>query len=155
MEENERKRADASERNNDFPEESRKRTKEEILLQRKEMMKRPDFLRNKAQASFNDSNQGGEPSGGSLRDPLKKNSKEPNPELLERLALGKKTKVNKKDMLALTNKNYELLPEIKKRKEEEKKKEELKKRQDRAKELSEVKPRELIKNLFIGLNQLV
>jgi hypothetical protein len=138
LEENERKRADASERNNDFPEENRKRTKEEILLQRKEMMKRPDFLRNKTQA--NDNNQGGEPSGGSVRDPLKKNSKEPNPELLERLALGKKTKVNKKDMLALTSKNYELLPEIKKKKEEEKKREELKKRQDRAKELSEVEP---------------
>jgi len=41
-------------------------------------------------------------------------------------------------MRALTSKNYELLPEIKKKKEEEKKKEEAKKRLEKAKELEQV-----------------
>lgn len=41
-------------------------------------------------------------------------------------------------MIALTNKNYELLPEIKKKKEEERKKEEAKKRLEKAKELDQV-----------------
>jgi hypothetical protein len=41
-------------------------------------------------------------------------------------------------MLALTNKNYELLPEIKKKKEEEQKREDLKKRMQKAKELEKV-----------------
>jgi len=41
-------------------------------------------------------------------------------------------------MIALTSKNYELLPEIKKKKEEEKKKEEAKKRMEKAKELDQV-----------------
>ena len=42
-------------------------------------------------------------------------------------------------MLKLTNKNYELLPEVKKRKEEEKKKEEQRKRRENAKKLDKVK----------------
>ena len=41
-------------------------------------------------------------------------------------------------MKALTSKNYEQLPEIKKRKEEEMKKNELKKRQERVKMLDQV-----------------
>lgn len=32
---------------------------------------------------------------------------------MSRLAMGEKVKVDKKEMLALTNKNYEQLPEIK------------------------------------------
>jgi hypothetical protein len=52
----------------------------------------------------------------------------PKAALMSRLASGNKTEVNKKEMLKLTNKNYENLPEVKKRKEEEKKKEEAKKR---------------------------
>ncbi len=47
-------------------------------------------------------------------------------------------KISKEDMKALTHKNYELLPEIKKRKEDEKKKEEARKRLEKAKELNEV-----------------
>ncbi len=46
--------------------------------------------------------------------------------------------VSKKDMHALTSKNYELLPEIKKRKEEEKKKEEMKLRREKVKQLEQV-----------------
>ena len=41
-------------------------------------------------------------------------------------------------MKALTNKNYEQLPEIKKKKEEEMKKNELKKRQEKVKKLDQV-----------------
>ena len=42
---------------------------------------------------------------------------------MSRLATGSKPDISKKDMLKLTNKNYENLPEVKKRKEEEQKKE--------------------------------
>jgi len=55
--------------------------------------------------------------------------------LLSRLANGEKVEVSKKEMLKLTSKNYELLPEVKKRKEEERKKEELKERMKQVKEL--------------------
>lgn len=41
---------------------------------------------------------------------------------MQRLAKGEKSSISKKDMLKLTNKNYEQLPEIKKKKEEDKKK---------------------------------
>jgi hypothetical protein len=41
---------------------------------------------------------------------------------MERLASGKKVEVTKKDMLKLTTKNYENLPEVKRRREEEQKK---------------------------------
>jgi hypothetical protein len=47
---------------------------------------------------------------------------------MSRLSKGGKVEVSKKDMLKLTSKNYELLPEVKKKKEDEKKKEELKER---------------------------
>jgi len=47
-------------------------------------------------------------------------------------------------MIALAAKNYEMLPEIKKKKEMEKKKEELRKRQENMKEYGQVKNRNLI-----------
>jgi len=47
---------------------------------------------------------------------------------MSRLAKGEKAEVSKKDMLKLTNKNYEMLPEVRKKKEEEKKKEEMRDR---------------------------
>ena len=43
---------------------------------------------------------------------------------MSRLASGKKHDVDKKEMKKLTNKNYEQLPEVKKKREEERKKEE-------------------------------
>ena len=46
----------------------------------------------------------------------------PKAALMARLAEGSRADINKKDMLKLTNKNYENLPEVKKRREEEKKK---------------------------------
>lgn len=48
--------------------------------------------------------------------------------LMSRLAHGAKAEVTKKDMLKLTNKNYELLPEVKKKREEDAKKEAAKQR---------------------------
>ncbi len=63
--------------------------------------------------------------------------------MLSRLAKGEKTEVSKKDMLKLTSKNYELLPEVKKKKEEERKKEELRDRMKQVKEL-EKQRRELM-----------
>jgi len=51
-----------------------------------------------------------------------------NAELMSRLARGEKAEVSKKEMLKLTSKNYELLPEVRKKKEEERKKEEMKER---------------------------
>ena len=50
-------------------------------------------------------------------------------ELMDRLAKGARVEVSKKEMKALTNKNYENLPEVRKRKEEERKKEDFKMRQ--------------------------
>ena len=58
-------------------------------------------------------------------------------ELMDRLAKGARAEVSKKDMRALTSKNYENLPEVKKRKEEERKKQEFRLRQQKAKELEE------------------
>ena len=65
-------------------------------------------------------------------------------QLMARLAKGEKPeKISKKDMLKLTTKNYELLPEVKKKKEEERKKEELRERMKQVKEL-EKQRRELM-----------
>ena len=47
---------------------------------------------------------------------------------MSRLISGTKADVNKKDMLKLTNKNYDNLPEVRKKKEQERKKEEHKQR---------------------------
>ncbi|KAL4511905.1 hypothetical protein ABPG72_012750 [Tetrahymena utriculariae] len=123
----------------------KERTKEEILKQRKEMMKRPDFLKNKNSTSQEESSinehqsfQKSEQRGymTSFHDPSKK-IKEPPQELMDRLANGTKAKVDKKEYLKLTNKNYEMLPEVKKRKEEEQKREEYKRRQESVKKLQQ------------------
>lgn len=46
--------------------------------------------------------------------------------------------MSKEEMYKLTNKNYELLPEIKKKKEEERKKQELKERIKNVKDIEKV-----------------
>lgn len=63
----------------------------------------------------------------SEKDVEEKKKEAPN-ELMNRLASGQKTHVDMKEMKKMTNKNYENLPEIKKRKDEERKKEEFKQR---------------------------
>lgn len=45
---------------------------------------------------------------------------------MKRLSTGEKVKVDKKEMKELTNKNYELLPEVKKKKDEYEKNESIK-----------------------------
>lgn len=54
---------------------------------------------------------------------------------MSRLAKGEKADVSKKDMLKLTNKNYEMLPEVRMKKEVERKKEEMKERMKQVKDL--------------------
>jgi len=56
-------------------------------------------------------------------------------ELMDRLAKGTRVEVSKKEMKALTSKNYELLPEVKRKREAEKKKEDFKVRQQKQKEM--------------------
>ena len=63
---------------------------------------------------------------------------------MARLAKGERAEVDKKQMYKLTNKNYELLPEVKKKKEEEAKKEQFKNRMKQVKELEE-KRKELMR----------
>ena len=52
-----------------------------------------------------------------------KQPEHPKAALMSRLATGAKPDISKKDMLKLTNKNYENLPEVRRKKEEEAKKE--------------------------------
>ena len=59
-------------------------------------------------------------------------SKLPNEQLLSRLASGQKGPIDKKSMKRLTHKNYEKLPEIRKKKEDAKKAEELLAKKERA-----------------------
>ena len=68
--------------------------------------------------------------------------------LLQRLATGDRVPVAKKEMLALTNKNYNNLPEVQKRKVEEQKKSDFKERMRQVKEL-ESKRRQLVKAAHI------
>lgn len=51
--------------------------------------------------------------------------KDPKQDLMVRLAQGKKTSVDQKEMKRLTKQNYQNLPEMKKKREEEKKRSEL------------------------------
>ena len=56
-------------------------------------------------------------------------------ELMDRLAKGEKVKVTKKDMKSQTEKNYNRLPEVQKKKDDQAKKDDLKKRMNKVKEL--------------------
>lgn len=88
------------------------KTKEELAQLRKDMMKR-------------------KPGTTTMQQPTKaeeeakqKAANDPHAKLMARLATGKKHDVDKTEMKKLTNKNYELLPEVRKKREEERKKEE-------------------------------
>ncbi|OMJ87326.1 hypothetical protein SteCoe_11014 [Stentor coeruleus] len=96
----------------------KEKSKEELLEIRKEMMK------GKAEKSKKEETQV-EPK--KLLNPA-----------LERLGKGEKPKISKKEMHDLTKKNYELLPEVKKRKEEERKKQEMLERLQKSKEFDKV-----------------
>lgn len=51
----------------------------------------------------------------------KKNNKEPSSALMERLATGQRVRISKEEMLKLNKKNYQQLPEVRKKLEEEQK----------------------------------
>lgn len=89
------------------------KTKEELAELRKQMMKRRPVT---AQQTIEAEEK---------RGPRKKQRDHPKAALMERLASGTRAEVKKKDMLKLTNKNYENLPEVKKKREQERKKEEM------------------------------
>lgn len=71
----------------------------------------------------------------------------PKSALMSRLASGTKAQVTKKDMLKLTNKNYENLPEVRKQREEQQKKEQMKQRKALAKEM-EKQRRDQLRNKY-------
>jgi MOSC domain-containing protein YiiM len=66
---------------------------------------------------------------------------------MSRLAKGGRAEVSKKDMLKLTNKNYDNLPEVRKKREEEAKKEEKRQRMLQVKELEKQQREKLRKNI--------
>ncbi len=100
--------------------EHKERTKEEILEIRRKMMK-STVKRDESSAAS-----------------MASQSSNPRSVLMDRLASGAKPEIKKEDMLRLTNKNYEQLPEVRRKKEEERKKQELKERIKNAKELEKV-----------------
>ena len=69
----------------------------------------------------------------------KKSGKEPSSELMERLATGQRVKITKEEMMKLNKKNYKMLPEVKKRQEEEQKKLEKQQRIQKAKDYEKIR----------------
>jgi len=65
--------------------------------------------------------------------------------LFDRLSSGVKNSINKKDMISLSTKNYEQLPEVKKKKYEESKKEDLMKRIATVKELEKKRRQSVVR----------
>eukprot|EP00347_Sterkiella_histriomuscorum_P023249 403335380 len=112
------------EKSQDRPIESNKgkqeKSKEELAELRKKMMKnrvkrtRDNFSQNPQGSSSQN------PNGLTVLELENKNKKAAaNEELMMRLAMGKKVQVDKKEMKKLTSKNFQNLPEIKKKKEDE------------------------------------
>ena len=113
------------------------KSKEELLAIRKAMLKpKPKQISQEDQASSAKQS--------SNSNFISIDSKNANPELMARLAKGERAEVDKKEMKKLTTKNYELLPEVKKKKEEEAKKEQFKNRMKQVRELEE-KRKELMR----------
>ncbi|CAD8172984.1 unnamed protein product [Paramecium octaurelia] len=111
----------------------KQRSKEEQIKLRKEMMEygRNKRQQNKSQTPVN------EDKISDRKEQIKK-SKSP---LMERLSMGQKAKVEEKEMFALTKKNYENLPEVKKKKNQEEsikqKQQFMRERQNKLKELDD------------------
>ncbi|CAD8061325.1 unnamed protein product [Paramecium primaurelia] len=111
----------------------KQRSKEEQIKLRKEMMEygRSKRSQNKSQTPINDDKNSGQ----------KEQVKRVQSPLMERLAMGQKAKVEEKEMFALTKKNYENLPEVKSKKNQEEviKQKQLfmKERQNKLKELDD------------------
>ena len=120
----------------------RKRTREELLRQRREMMEYRGIAKREVRLQNDHEMNGGSNDQLSvwMSQDFKTNnqkSREPSAELLERLAYGKKTKIDRKEMLELTNRNFEQLPEVKRKKEEGRKKEEQQIRKEKVRELDQ------------------
>jgi len=99
------------------------RSKDEILKQRKEMMKSKISKRPPTQSIDQIKSLKIECSTlGSSSTCMQSIDKGPKPELIERLAAGKKPVINKETMKKLTERNYKNLPEVVKKREEELKK---------------------------------
>jgi len=67
----------------------------------------------------------------------RKDGTEPAASLLSRLSMGQRPEISRKEMLKLTSKNYENLPEVKSKRKEDNKKADLKERKQKVKELEE------------------
>ncbi|CAD8182283.1 unnamed protein product [Paramecium pentaurelia] len=115
------------------------KSKEELIQIRKEMLKSKRQVEKEKQIQ-EESQQ--EPSEQELR-PIEQ-QEDKRASLMKRLAMGEKVKVDKKEMKELTNKNYELLPEVKKKKDEQEKNENIKSRKQKVKEMDQ-KLRETMK----------
>ena len=71
----------------------------------------------------------------------------PESALMSRLAKGEGAEVTKKEMLKLTNKNYNDLPEVRKKREEEAKREDKRQRMLQIKEMEKQQREKLRKNI--------
>ncbi|CAD8087543.1 unnamed protein product [Paramecium sonneborni] len=111
----------------------KQRSKEEQIKLRKEMM---EYGRSKRQQ-----NKSQTPTIEEKNSAKKEQVKRVKSPLMERLALGQKAKVEEKEMFALTKKNYENLPEVKSKKNQEEinkqKQQFMKERQNKLKELDD------------------
>ncbi|OMJ88007.1 hypothetical protein SteCoe_10163 [Stentor coeruleus] len=94
-------------RDNNLPRQDHKeKTKEELIEIRKNMVKAPKLEKKPEVIQIK------------LED-KKNNNKEPCAALMERLATGQRVRVSKEEMLKLNKKNYQQLPEVKKKQEDE------------------------------------
>lgn len=114
------------------------RSKEEQLALRKKMMKynplEASGMKKTAQTKAISGPSAQEKVNPATESVAQDKGKLPNPELLSRLAKGEKVQVSKQDMHQLTKKNYQNLPEVKKKREEKERIEELRKRVDKQKQ---------------------
>lgn len=101
------------------------KTKEELIEIRKNLVKAPKLDSKKPELI-------------EIQIEEKKLGKEPSFNLMERLSGGQRAKVSHEEMIRLNKKNYKLLPEVKKRQEEDRKKAEKQERLQKAKEYERV-----------------
>ncbi|OMJ91394.1 hypothetical protein SteCoe_6078 [Stentor coeruleus] len=104
----------------------KQKTKEELLEIRKNLVKAPKIDQKKSDVI-------------EIQIEEKKSNKEPSSALMERLATGQRVKVTKEEMRKLNKKNYQMLPEVRKKQEEDQKRLEKQQRIQKAKEFERVR----------------
>ena len=104
----------------------KQKTKEELLEIRKNLVKAPKLDQKKSDII-------------EIQIEEKKSNKEPSSALMERLATGQRVKVTKEEMKKLNKKNYQMLPEVRKRQEEDQKRLEKQQRIQKAKDYEKVR----------------